>query len=103
MQELVWLNRLPDNRLEGGIELVNRLYWNITWWEHEGHWYVKAGEDIILRTDSRQSAEAFLYGLSLAYAVLPDATFDHLVYLVKVLAADEDITAEERRRFERPS
>jgi hypothetical protein len=102
MQQLLWLNHLPDHRVEGGVGLANRLYWNITWWEYQGQWYVKAGEDTIFNTDSQQALEAFLYGMGLAYGVLPEGLFDRLVYGVKVLAAPEDITPEERRRFQRP-
>jgi len=32
----------------------------------------------MLRTDSKEVAEAFLYGLGLAYAILPDAMFQSL-------------------------
>ena len=99
MQELPWLGHLPGNNLQGGVDLANRLYWNVTWHEHEGHWFVYGGEALIYRTDLREAAEAFLYGLGLAYAVLPEESFEHLEYCVKRWAAPEDITQEERVRY----
>ena len=61
MQELSWLDHLPDATLEGGIELANRLEWNIGWGEgNDGWWYVWGGEKAILKTKSREAAEAFL-------------------------------------------
>jgi len=54
---------------------------------------------LLLRTDTREALEAFLYGLVLAYAVLPEDTFAHLVYWAKGWVEPEDITPEERARF----
>jgi hypothetical protein len=31
MQDMRWLDHLPDGTLESGVELANRLYWNIDW------------------------------------------------------------------------
>jgi hypothetical protein len=91
MQEMQWLNHLPEGTLEGGIALANRLYWNIVWAEHEHRWYVWSGERLILETDSADAAQAFLYGLGLAYAVLPEGTFERLEYLVKQWVAPETL------------
>lgn len=78
MQDLLWMKHLPGETLEGGIALVNRLYWSITWNDDGQRWCVWAGEDLLLRTDSRESADAFLYGLGLAYSVLPTELFEQL-------------------------
>ena len=100
MQELCWLNHLPGGTLESGIDLANRVYWNISWGECGQQWCVWAGgEHLLLRTDTRASLDAFLYGLGLAYAILPEDTFDHLVYQVKRWVEPEDITPEERAKF----
>jgi hypothetical protein len=85
MVEMVWLDHLPEGTLDSGMQLANRLYWNIYWWEHEGRWFVKGGESVLLRTDSRETAEAFLYGLGLAYSVLPPHLFEQLEAGVKDL------------------
>lgn len=78
MLDLLWLNHLPDDSLEGGIKLANQLYWNITVAGNEHRWVIRAGEAVILRTDSRDVADAFLYGLGLAYGVLPEEVFFQL-------------------------
>lgn len=99
VQRFLWVDHLPGASLQGGIELANRLYWNVTWREHAARRFVYSGEDLIYTSASREAAEAFLYGLGLAYAVLPEDTFDHLEYLVKELVAPEDITPEESARY----
>lgn len=78
VQELTLLKLLPSGTLDGGIELANRLGWNIAWNGSENEWYVWGGEKTLLKADSRASAEAFLYGLGLAYAVLPPGTVEQL-------------------------
>jgi hypothetical protein len=72
MQELRWLDHLPGESIEGRVELVNEFYWNISSWEHEGKWYCQSGECTLLVTDSKQAMDAFLYGLSLSYSVIPE-------------------------------
>lgn len=85
MQELPWLNQLPNETLEGGIELANQLYWNIVVTKDQQHWYVAAGngESLIFKADSREAVDAFLYGLGLAYSVLPEPAFEQLRQEVK--------------------
>ncbi len=84
-QEFFWYAQLPDKSLAKGIELANQLYWHIVVSEHHGMWYIwaGAGESLIFKTDSKESADAFLYGLALAYAVLPEQVFEHLKTEVK--------------------
>jgi hypothetical protein len=88
MQELLWLDHLPDGRVEGGIELANRLYWSITWQSSEQGWYVWSGEKLIFRADSEEAVKAFLYGLGLAYAVLPEPIFEQLQKEVRRLVGE---------------
>ncbi len=80
MQQLLWKDYHRDGTLEGGINLANQLYWNITV-NSDGDakkWNVWGGEALLLRTDSQEAAEAFLYGLGLAYSVLPSPVFETL-------------------------
>ncbi len=80
MQEMPWLESHIGS-LEKGIERINRYYWSLEVVEGTSgqQWFVKGGEAEIFRTDSRQALEAFLYGMCLAYAVIPDPLFDRLV------------------------
>jgi hypothetical protein len=83
MQEFLWLDHLPNETIEGGIELANELYWNITLKEGGQQWCVWGGEKPIFCTDSREAVDAFLYGLGLAYSVLPEPVFEQLKEEVK--------------------
>jgi hypothetical protein len=93
MHEFRWLDdgHVPRGTLDGGIELANRLYWNVTWECVDGNWYVWGGDQVILTSDSQDVAEAFLYGLGLPYGVLPEDIFRMLEHEVKVLVAPEDL------------
>jgi hypothetical protein len=83
MQELRWIDSHLDGALETGIELANQLYWNITIKTNEKTWCVWSGEKLIFCADSREAVDAFLYGLGLAYAVLPEPVFEQLREEVK--------------------
>ncbi len=91
MNEFLWLNHLPGSSIEGGIALANRLYWNITWAGNDQRWCARGGEKMLLMTDSRETAEAFLYGLGLAYSVLPGDVFLELEHAIKREVAPEDL------------
>jgi len=74
-----WLQtHLPNGTIMGGMERVNSLYWNISLEEDGQQCRVKAGDKSILVTDSRECMDAFLYGLTLAYAVIPTEIFEQL-------------------------
>jgi hypothetical protein len=82
MQELCWLERSIGS-IEKAMDLANSLYWNLTVRNYttddgEPRWTVPGGEAVIFRTDSRQAVDAFLYGLGLAYAVLPESIIQHI-------------------------
>ncbi len=80
MLKLLWLDHFADDSLDEATALANQLYWNLS--IHQGKdgetWYVHAGESLILRTDSKECLDAFLYGLGLAYTVLPEPVFRQL-------------------------
>lgn len=83
MLQMSWLeSHIPNGTLDGGMDRVNNLYWNITI-ENEGErWRVRSGEDTIFLTDVREALDSFLYGLTLAYAVIPTDIFEHLKHEV---------------------
>jgi hypothetical protein len=71
--------------IDDGIQLINRFHWFLSVERVtviEGgipYWYVKGGESVIFSADTREAVDAFLYGMSLAYAVIPPPLFDRLV------------------------
>jgi len=79
MNDLLMLDKyFPEGNLEGGIDLANRLGWGI-FVQMAGDGYVlSSGDEPILRVDHKDALQAFIYGLSLAYAILPDEVFTSL-------------------------
>lgn len=76
MNDLLMLEKyFPGGRLEGGIELANRLDWGLTVQMAGEEWVVSSGDQPILRTESKDALQTFIYGLGLAYAVLPEELF----------------------------
>lgn len=65
---------------EDGLNRINQFHWFLSIVEKgEGQWIVKGGDQVIFATDSRETLDAFLYGMSLAYAGIPDDLFERLV------------------------
>lgn len=84
MQTLDWLESHVGS-LEDGIQMCNRFHWFLSIAETEVNkrWFVMSGESIIFSADTREAVDAFLYGMSLAYAGIPDPLFDQLVEATK--------------------
>ena len=79
MNDLLMLERyFPGGNLEGGIELANRLDWGLTVQLSGDDYVVSSGNEPILRTESKDALQAFIYGLGLAYAILPEGLFKSL-------------------------
>ena len=79
MNELLMLERyFPGGNLEGGIELANRLDWGLSVQMSGVEYVVCSGNEPILRTESKDALQSFIYGLGLAYAILPERLFEAL-------------------------
>jgi hypothetical protein len=76
-QDMSWLESHVGS-LEKGIELINRLYWNLSITKIGEQWFVQAGDQMLLRTDSRGEVDVFIYGMSLAYSVVPNAIIEQI-------------------------
>jgi hypothetical protein len=83
MLEFPMLDRWPESPLDEGIARANRLYWNLTWGQAGRFWYVKAGEATLLRTDAKETMDAFLHGMAVAYSIIPDPTFEQVERAVR--------------------
>jgi len=76
MNDLLMLDKyFPGGTLDGGIELANRLDWGLTVKMAGLEYVVSSGDQPILRTESKDALQTFLYGLGLAYAILPEELF----------------------------
>ena len=79
MNDLLMLERyFPGGKLEGGIELANRLDWGLSVQMSGEDFVVASGNEPILRTESKDALQSFIYGLGLAYAILPEGLFKSL-------------------------
>jgi len=79
MNDLLMLEKyFPGGSLEGGIELANRLDWGLSVQMAGDEFVVSSGNEPIIRTESKDALQSFIYGLGLAYAVLPDELFSSL-------------------------
>lgn len=86
MNELLMLEKyFPGENLEGGIELANRLDWGLSVQMAGESYVVSSGDEPILRTDTKDALQSFIYGLGLAYAVLPESLFNTLVEALEEL------------------
>jgi len=76
MNDLLLLERyFPGGKLEGGIALANRLDWGLSVQMSGNDYVVSSGNEPILRTESKDALQSFIYGMGLAYAVLPENLF----------------------------
>lgn len=79
MNDLLMLERyFPGGSLEGGIELANRLDWGLSVQMSGDDFVVSSGNEPIIRTESKDALQSFIYGLGLAYAILPERLFNSL-------------------------
>lgn len=80
MENLLKLEEyFPGGELLGGIELANRMDWGLSLQLSGEDWVVSSGGEPIYTTDCKKSLQSFVYGLGLAYAILPRELFDELV------------------------
>jgi len=86
MNDLLMLDKnFPEGNLEGGIQLANRLDWGITVKMAGDGFVVSSGDKPILRVDHKDALQSFIYGLGLAYAILPEEVFISLEKALKKL------------------
>lgn len=83
MQELSWIEVLPEHSLEGGIKLLRELGWYLKIREVDGFLYVNSGHTLLLKTSSRESVEALLYGMAISFSTLPEAGLEVVRKFVK--------------------
>ena len=78
MQEFATIRKIAGQTLEGAIRLLNELQWNIRVVEAENSLSAGGGHKLLFKTTSREAVDAFLYGLALAYSVLPKSILSQI-------------------------
>jgi len=71
-QELSFLKAIPGRNLEGAKALLVSLHWDLDVQRSDKWWSVSGGHKQLLKTTSREAVDAFVYGMALAYATLPE-------------------------------
>ena len=86
MNDLLMLDKyFPKGNLEGGIDLANKLGWGISVQMAGDGYVVASGDEPILRVEEKDALQSFIYGLGLAYAILPEEVFTSLERALKDL------------------
>lgn len=86
MNDLLMLEKyFPEGNLEGGIDLANRLDWGLSVQMAGDGYVVSSGDEPILRVEQKDALQSFIYGLGLAYAILPEQVFASLEKALKDL------------------
>ncbi len=83
MQELKWLEELPEQSLDAGIRLLNELGWNLQVREIDGFLFVNSGHIVLLKTTAHEAVEALLYGMAISFSTLPEKALREVRKFVK--------------------
>jgi hypothetical protein len=83
MQELKWLEVLPDHSLDAGIRLLKDLGWNLQVTEIDGFLFVNSGHTVLLKTTTHEAVEALLYGMAISFSTLPKKALQEVRKFVK--------------------
>ena len=71
MQELNWLDTHVGT-INDGVKLINRFYWGMEIVQWKDGWLVRSGDQTVYKGDSYEGVEAFIYGMSLGYSIIPE-------------------------------
>ncbi len=83
MSESDWLKYMPGSgTLEGCIEFLNDLSWNISLVKGNQQWKAFAGDRLLVATNTQEELQAFLLGMTIGLAVLPDSILSEIKKLV---------------------
>jgi hypothetical protein len=70
------MNRIGDR--QASVDLINEIGWNITYYFADDVWTLKSGDKILLTTKNEEVLVSMLYGMSLAYSIVPEYVVDLL-------------------------
>ena len=72
------LKYVPGGSIEESIEFLDSLYWNIQCRGDDKQWKALAGDRLLVATKTKRELEAFILGMTIALAVLPDSILDDI-------------------------
>jgi hypothetical protein len=69
--------------MQGAINFLNRLDWNISFGESAGKRKVFGGDRLLFSSQNEEAVQAFLFGMALGLAVLPDEILDRIREIIR--------------------
>lgn len=84
MFESDWRPIIPEGTWQGGAKFLNALSWNLNWNKKDGKWRLFAGDRLLFGPCTKTELEAFVLGMTIGLAVLPEK----IISQIKDLAAE---------------
>lgn len=87
MHTMNWLET-HIGAIDAAVALINGFYWNLDANGDDGGWYLLGGYDdkhILYSATSEDEIESFIYGMALAYVVLPETLRERLLVDVSAI------------------
>jgi hypothetical protein len=78
MQITHFHNRFPENDFKSAVTFLDSFDWNLSVHPSGENWVLITGDQLAATFDTQKELEAFVFGLALGFAVLPDEVADHL-------------------------
>lgn len=78
-----WLEYIPGKDIQGAISFLNSLDWNISFSETAGQRKVFGGDRLLFSSEHEKEVEAFIFGMALGLAVLPDEILDRIREIIR--------------------
>jgi len=83
MFESDWKHMIPEGNWQGGVKFLNTLSWNLQWGEKDGEWRLGAGDHLLFSAGTEKELEAFILGMTIALAVLPERIIEEIKEIIK--------------------
>lgn len=77
-----WRDRIPEGSWLNAAKFLDSLSWNLSWRKEDGVWRLYAGDPLLFSAESERELEAFVLGMALGLAVLPENMLEHIRKLV---------------------
>jgi hypothetical protein len=78
-----WQKRFPRSDIKGAISFLDSLDWYISYHKLEHSWELLSGDKLIISTDTEKESEAFILGMALSLAVLPDEVLNEIRRIIR--------------------
>jgi hypothetical protein len=76
MDKPLWQYHFTD--WQAAVRILDSLAWNLSWKERNGRWRLWTGDQALFVGDTEGELQAFLCGMALGLAVLPESILDQI-------------------------